>query len=69
MEWARKALYTIVGWFVLVGVAVAAMAVAMQLNNDPNASSGAMVMFIVVAVVLGILAVLLYRPLFRDSAA
>jgi hypothetical protein len=38
--WAPKALYTVVGWFGLVGPAVAAMGIAMELNDDPAASTG-----------------------------
>ncbi len=34
--WAQKALYLVVGWFGLVGLAVAAMAIAMYVNDDPQ---------------------------------
>jgi hypothetical protein len=39
-SWAQKVLYTVVGWFGLVGPAVAAMAIATYVNYDPNASAG-----------------------------
>ena len=34
----QKALYLVVGWFGLVGPAVAAMAITMYVNDDPNAT-------------------------------
>jgi hypothetical protein len=38
--WAQRGLYLVVGWFGLVGPAVAAMAIAMYVNDDPMASVG-----------------------------
>ena len=65
--WARTASYAVIGWFALVPAAVAAMAVVMQINDDPNATTGATVMFVVAAIVFTIGALLLYRPMFRDG--
>ena len=60
--WARKALYAIVGWFALVGTAVAAMATAMVLHEDSHAAAGQMLGFIAAAAVLDAFAVRLYWP-------
>jgi hypothetical protein len=38
-RWARKALYAVVAWFALVGLAVGAMAVAMYLRDDAGTSA------------------------------
>jgi hypothetical protein len=67
--WAKKALYGIVAWFALVGVAVAAMVVTMQVNDDPTASVGQTATFIVAAVVFIALALRAYWPLFGRRAA
>jgi hypothetical protein len=62
--WAQKALYAVVGWFGLVGPAVAAMAIAMYVNDDP-ASSAAVALFMTgLGLAFALLAVVLYRPLF-----
>lgn len=60
--WARKALYLILGWFALVGCAVAAMAVVMRVKGDPPMSTGEMAAFLALALGLGSLAGELYRP-------
>jgi hypothetical protein len=65
--WSHKALYTVVGWFGLVGVAVAAMAITMYVNDDPNASGGNAVFMTALGLALAALAVWVYRPLFRPS--
>ncbi len=62
--WAHKALYTVVGWFGLVGPAVAAMAITMYVNDDPNASGSATVFMTALGVVFAAFALYLYRPLF-----
>jgi heme/copper-type cytochrome/quinol oxidase subunit 3 len=62
---AHKALYTLVGWFGLVGPAVAAMAIAMDANNDPNASASNTAFMIALGIAFLTLAVYVYRPLFR----
>ena len=65
--WAREAAYVVIGWFALVPAAVAAMAITMQVNGDPNATSGATVLFSVAAIVLTVGAVILYRLLFQTA--
>lgn len=67
--WAKKALYGIVAWFALVGVAVAAMMITMQVNDDPSASLGQIATFITAAVVFVALALRAYWPLFGRRAA
>jgi hypothetical protein len=67
---ARNAAYAVIGWFALVPVSVAAMAVTMQLRGDPNASTSTTVLFLVAATVFTVGALILYRPLFdMDSVA
>jgi hypothetical protein len=63
--WAPKAVYAVVGWFGLVGPAVAAMAITMYINDDPNASGGATVFMMALGLVFTLLALSLFRPLFR----
>jgi hypothetical protein len=65
LPWATKALLAVVGWFALVGPAVAAMAITMQVRDDPAASIGNTVLMSVLGVVLVVLAVVVYRPLVR----
>jgi hypothetical protein len=71
--WAHKALYLVAGWFGLVGPAVAAMAIAMYVNNDPNASAGNAAFMTLLGLAFAALALALYRPLFgrppRTSSA
>ena len=61
--WAQKALYLVAGWFGLVGPAVAAMAAAMYVNGDPNASGGAAVFMGVLGGAFLALALYVFRPL------
>lgn len=68
-DWARVLAYTVIGWFSLVPAAVAAMAVVMQVEGDPNASSGATALFCVAATVFTVGAAGLYRPMFRHESA
>lgn len=63
--WAPKALYLVVGWFGLVGPAVAAMAITMYVNDDPNASGGATVFMTMLGLVFALFALYLFRPLIR----
>ena len=64
-QWGREATYAVIGWFALVPVAVAAMAITMQVNDDPNAAGGVTVLLVAAAVVFTLGAVLLFAPLFR----
>ena len=66
-DWAPKATYLVVGWFALVGPAVAAMAIAMSANDDPNASTGTLVFMVALGLVFAGLAAFLLRPLFRPE--
>jgi hypothetical protein len=66
--WAQRALYAVVGWFGLVGPAVAAMAITMYLRDDPNASGGNAVFMTVLGLAFALLAIVLYRPLFGSRS-
>jgi hypothetical protein len=63
--WAAKALYAVTGWFGLVGPAVAAMAITMVENGDPNASTGNAVLMSVLGLAFLALSLVVYRPLLR----
>ena len=65
--WARTAAYAAIGFFALVGPAVAAMAITMQVNDDPNASAGNVVLMTLVGLLLAGLGVAVYRPLLRPE--
>ena len=67
-RWAPKALYTVAGWFALVGPAVAAMAIAMYINDDPNATAGNAVFMTALGLAFATLAVVLYWPLVRPQS-
>ncbi len=62
-HWADKALYTVVGWFGLVGAAVAAMAITMYLNEDPNGSAASAAFMTALGLAFFVLALGVYRPL------
>lgn len=61
--WAPKALQLVVGWFGLVGTAVAAMAITMYVNDDPTASAGNAVFMTLLGAAFVALAVVVLRPL------
>jgi hypothetical protein len=61
--WARRALFLVVGWFGLVGPAVAAMAITMSVNHDPNASTANAIAMTILGLAFAALAVAVYRPL------
>jgi hypothetical protein len=63
--WAQKALFAVVGWFGLVGPAVAAMAITMYVNDDPNASGGNAAFMSLLGLTFLALAVFVYAPLVR----
>lgn len=63
--WASKALYLVVGWFGLVGAAVASMAIAMYVNDDPNASAGNAVFMTALGAAFALLALWVFRPLLQ----
>ena len=62
-DWAHKAAYGALGWFALLGSSVAAMAVVMQINADPAASTMNTIAFGLFALVGLTVAVRLLRPL------
>lgn len=64
-DWARRSQYLVGGWFGLVGPAVAAMALVMQANGDPNSSAGAAAFMTVLGLAFAALALWLFAPLFR----
>jgi hypothetical protein len=66
--WAHKALYTVVGWFALVGPAVAAMAITMYVNDDPNASGANVAFMTALGLVFALVALFLFRPILRARA-
>ncbi len=63
--WARRAVFAVLAWFSLVPPSVAAMSVVKILRDDPDQAPGDTVVLLVVTVVVGVVAVLLYRPVFR----
>jgi hypothetical protein len=62
---ARAGLYALTGWFALVGAAVAGMAIAMQLRDDPAMTAPQLVVMIVLGGLLIGLACMLYAPALR----
>ena len=62
-DWAHKAAYGVLGWFALLGSSVAAMALVMQVNGDPAASTLNTISFGLFALVGLTVAVRLLRPL------
>jgi hypothetical protein len=67
LDWGRKALFAVLGWFALVPASVAAMSVVMVVRNDPNASVGQATVFTIAALVFTGLAFLPFRRLFMRS--
>lgn len=64
---ARKGLHLALGWFALVGLAVAAMSTTMRLYGDPAMSVGQMVAFVAAGLVLATVYVRLQWSLFGGS--
>jgi hypothetical protein len=67
--WARRVMYPLLTGYTLLGASVAAMALVMNLNADPDASLGLAAGFVLFAAVSAALTVALYRPLARGGAA
>jgi hypothetical protein len=63
--WAHRLSYLVAGWFGLVGPAVAAMAVAMEVRDDPNASSAGTVFMTALGLTFVGLTILVLSPLAR----
>src|SRR4051794_29958470 len=64
-SWGRAGLYALTGWFALVGAAVAGMAIAMQLRDDPAMTVPQMLVMVILGGVLIALAAVLYAPAVR----
>jgi ABC-type multidrug transport system fused ATPase/permease subunit len=62
-SWAHRALYSMVGWFSLVGLAVAAMAIAMYARDDPGSSLRAAIFMALLGLALTAIAVGLGGPI------
>lgn len=67
--WGRSASYALIGFFAVVPLSVAAMAVTMVLNGDPNGSMPVALGFCAVAIVSAIGSLLLYHPLSSEQAS
>ncbi len=67
--WARKLAYGILGGYVLLAWSVAAMALSMLLNDDPDASVAQFVGMAALASAGSVFAYFLYRPLFVTAGA
>lgn len=67
--WARAPMYAVLGGYSLLAIAVVAMGVVMQVEDDPGASLGLTLGLAGFAVALLSLSVLLYRPLLRRPPA
>jgi hypothetical protein len=67
-ELGNRALYAITGWFALVPPSVAAMAVAMLVNDDPNASASSVALLTGASAVFGGFALAVYRPLHTSGS-
>jgi hypothetical protein len=63
--WRGIALFATMGWFALVPPSVAAMAIAMLANDDPNASMGQAVALTIVAIVFATFSIGLFLRLGR----
>jgi hypothetical protein len=66
--WARRVAYPLLTAYTLLGAAVTAMGVVMNLNADPDASPALTVGFALFTAVFAALAAALYRPLFAQHA-
>ena len=64
-RWARKAAYAVIAWFALVPASIAAMAITMVVNDDPNADAGTMWVFTVAGALFTVGAAALFTPLFH----
>jgi hypothetical protein len=65
--WAHRAMYALLGGYTLIAAAVAAMALVMLRNGDPDASAGMAAAFVTFAALLMGLTVALHRPLFART--
>lgn len=65
VRWARKAGYAVIAWFALAPASIAAMAITMVVNDDPNADTGTMWMFSVAGALFTVGAAALFAPVFH----
>ena len=65
--WAHKALSAVVGWFALVGLAVAGMAITMYVNDDPNASGLNAIFMTTLGALFAALGLFVFWPLFANK--
>jgi hypothetical protein len=63
----QKLAYVLVIWFWLDALAVASMAITMQINHDPTGSRPLTIGFAALAVLLTFVSVRLFAPFFRDT--
>jgi hypothetical protein len=66
---ASKGLHLVLGWFALVGLAVAAMSVTMWMHDDPDMSAGQVAAFGAAGLVLAVLYLRLEWPLLGRTGA
>lgn len=67
-RWAAKAKYAGIGWVALLGSSVAAMALVMQVKDDPSAAMGNTIVFGAFAGIALVLAIRAYVPLFGSRS-
>jgi hypothetical protein len=65
--WAKKAQYAVVGWFALLGSAVAGMAIVMEITGAVGASVAYVIGFGMLALAGWAMAIVLYRPVLTSS--
>lgn len=63
-NWALRVAYPLLTAYACLGASVAAMAIVMYVNDDPDASLGILIGFVFFALAFAALAVGMYRPLF-----
>lgn len=64
---SRRLMYAIVGWFALVGPAVAAMGLVMIARDDPHASVPGTALLCGFGLLFAAVAIYLFRPLFAST--
>jgi hypothetical protein len=67
--WADRLTFAMIGGYAVLATSVTGMAITMQVNNDPDASLANAVVFAAFSLAFAVLAVALYRPLFRRAVS
>lgn len=67
--WADRLTFAMIGGYAVLATSVTGMAITMQINGDPDASLGNVLVFAVFSLTFALLAVALYRPLFQSAEA